>query len=332
MNFTDTERLSRLDETFKRNFKMTRLFAALLESCPDLIKKEMVDALTEDGEIEVSDAIIALLSEAFGLDNDNPDDRRFIREYLYPSVRILNPDKYTQNPYYKNIKIDNIKDGSWEFKTETYPPYRAMICDDMIINPDFSEIAPLGFFREEFSFPAVLEDENEWMTLSPIDVDTCDEAIDAASGKVVTFGLGLGYYAYMVSEKENVESVTVVEKSEKVIELFKKHILPQFKNKDKIIIINQDAFLYAKEVMPNECFDHAFVDTWRDASDGAPMMQRMKLLEPLSPKTEFRYWIEGHLRSRLRAVAYEEMLEKILIRSESAPKSYQEITEKLKRI
>jgi predicted methyltransferase len=132
-------------------------------------------------------------------------------------------------------------------------------------------------------------------------MDTCEEAIEAARGKVVTFGLGLGYYAYMASRKPNVESVTVVERSEEVIELFKRHILPHFDFPEKINIVCSDAFEYAKGRMPQEKFDVAFVDIWRDASDGAPIYKEMKSLEPLSPGTKFLYWIENFLISRLRA-------------------------------
>jgi hypothetical protein len=157
----------------------------------------------------------------------------------------------------------------------------------------------------------VLEDGNEWMTLTPVDLDTSDEAIEKAHGRVVTFGLGLGYYAYMVSCKDNVESITVVEKSEDVISLFKEYILPQFSHPEKVHIVNADAFEYAEFTMPKERFDVAFVDTWRDASDGAPMYEKMKALEHLSPYTEFLYWIENFLISRLRALRYAEILDKI---------------------
>jgi hypothetical protein len=63
--------------------------------------------------------------------------------------------------------------------------------------------------------------------------------------------------------------------------------------------------------MPAEHFDVAFVDTWRDASDGAPMYERMKRLEHLSPDTEFIYWIENFLISRLRAMRYSEILDRL---------------------
>ena len=66
-------------------------------------------------------------------------------------------------------------------------------------------------------------------------------------------------------------------------------------------IVNADAFEYAERIMPGECFDLAFVDTWRDASDGAPMYRRMKALEHLAPNTQFMYWIENFLISNIRA-------------------------------
>ena len=301
-------RLSRLEKTFENNFKITRMYAELLQRYPEIITKEMVDALTEDGSISKEEAIVALLSEIFAFDFERGEDRVLIRDYLTPSVRILEAKKYESNPYYKNIPLDSIKSGSWEIKWEEYKPYQAVICDDMMLLEDYREVPPLGFFAESFRFPAILENGNEWMTLTPVDLDTCEEAIAAASGRVVTFGLGLGYYAYMASEKPQVESVTVVELSSDVISLFKEHILPKMPNAHKIKIVNADAFEYAEKVMPGEHFDLAFVDTWRDASDGAPMYERMKKLEHLSPNTRFTYWIESFLISRLRALKFAELM------------------------
>lgn len=329
MNFVDRAKLERLERTFEYNFKITRLYALYLERFPELIDKSMVDAMTDGTGLERTEAIAAILAEAFGLDMDKgPEDRVLIRDYLTPSVRMLDPKRYTENPYYKNIKIENIKDGEWEFKLESYAPYRAVICHDMMIYGDFREVPPLGFFPEEFRFPAVLEGGNEWMTLTPVDLDTSDEAIAAAHGRVITFGLGLGYYAYMCSEKPEVESVTVVERSPEVIRLFKKHILPQFPNGDKIRIIEADAFEYAEMTMPKEKYDLAFVDTWRDASDGTPMYERMKPLERLSPNTRFMYWIENFLISRQRAVRFAEIMD-MIDKKEWEPESFDEVIARL---
>ena len=330
MKDTDRIKFERICDTFERNFKVTRLYADYLERYPELITKEMIDALTEDGDLTHEEAIVGLLSELFGLDFDNHEDRIIICDYLSKSVRLLDRKKYENNPYYKNIRLDAVVDQNWEIRIEDYAPYRAVICNDMIINSDFSEIPPLGFFTEKFSFPAILEDGNEWMTLTPVDLDTCEEAIESAHGKVVTFGLGLGYYTYMASEKPDVESVTVVELSADVIRLFEKHILPKMPNRHKIKIVNMDAFEYAENVMPRENFDLAFVDTWRDASDGAPMYKKMKALEHLSPSTKFLYWIENFLISRIRAMNFAKLLDDM--ESRDTDLSYDEIVNRIKEI
>lgn len=304
LSFSDREKWRRLSETFRLNFRLTRDFAAYLSDEPELITKEMVDTLTGDGDVTKEDAIAALLSEFFGYGLEDAEGRRLYHRYLRPSIVLLDAARYTENPYYQNIRIDNIRDGAWELRRERYAPYRGVICGDMRRAPDHTEIPPLGFFTGEFSFPAVLENGNEWMTLTPVDLDTCEDAIRAAHGRVVTFGLGLGYYAYMVSEKPEVESVTVVETSPDVIRLFRTHILPQFPHREKIRIVQDDAFHYAEFRMPGERFDLAFVDTWRDASDGAPMYLRMSALEKKSPGTVFLYWIENFLLSRLCALRF----------------------------
>lgn len=330
MTERDRIKYQRLIDTVRRNFRITRLYSEYLNLFPELITEEMIDSITEDGDISREGAIAAILAEAFALDFGNGEDRRIIMDYLNPSIRLLDRSKYENDPYYKNIKLDDIKDGNWEIRWEEYKPYQGVICDDMVIGEDFKEIPPLGFFTERFRFPAILENGNEWMTLTPVDLDTCYEAIAQARGKVVTFGLGLGYYAFMAANKAEVDSVTVVELSEEVIRLFKTHILPQMENKHKINIVNMDAFEYAERIMPGEGFDIAFVDTWRDASDGAPMYKKMKALEHLSPNTKFLYWVEGFLRSRLRAEKFSEMIEDY--ENGSLEESYDAFTEKIKKI
>ena len=308
MDIRDREKFKRLEKTFELNFRLTRLYANYLEHYNEIINAEMMNALCGDGSIDEKDGFAAILCQIFGLDIDgSSDERALIREYITPSVRVMDSQRYTNNPYYKNIKIPEVKKGKWELKSEKYPAYRGVIANDMMLYDNFREVPPLGFFKEEFEFPAVLEDGNEWMTLTPVDLDTSDDAIERAHGKVVTFGLGLGYYTYMVSEKESVDSITVVEKSKDVIALFEEYILPQFTHPEKVRIVNADAFEYAECEMPKEKFDVAFVDTWRDASDGAPMYVKMKRLEHLSPDTEFIYWIENFLISRLRAVKFAEI-------------------------
>ena len=332
MTKEDVNKLKFLRETFDRNYELTHLYKLYLERFPDFISKEDILEMTKDGVIDKKEAIVAFLAAAFNLDSECGRDRRMIDRYLRNSVRILNAEDYYNDSYAKNIKIPLIKKGRWEFKKEIYPAYRGVIADDLIIKPDFTEIPPLGFFEEDFSFYAVLEDGNEWMTLTPVDMDSCKEAISEAHGDVITFGLGLGYYCFKVSEKENVRSVTVVEKSRDVIDLFSEYILPQIKNRDKIKIVHDDAILYAQNTMPELHFDYAFVDTYRDAHDGAPMYTEMKNAEKLNKNVKFSYWIKNFIVSRLRAEKFEEIYGMYERNEENAPKSYEEILRILRDI
>jgi hypothetical protein len=151
----------------------------------------------------------------------------------------------------------------------------------------------------------------EWMAIKPNEIETMKEPIERAHGRVITFGLGLGYFTYMASLKKEVESVTVIERSEDVISLFKTHILPHFDNPEKINIVCADAFEYAKEQMPRENFDYAFVDLWRDTSDGVDMYIKMKKLEALSPKTHFEYWIEKSILVMIRKRIFASIMQSV---------------------
>lgn len=137
-----------------------------------------------------------------------------------------------------------------------------------------------------------MENGRLWMSITPNEIETMKEAVERGFGKVLTFGLGLGYYAYMASQKNNVESITIIENNQDVIELFKSHVLPQFPNAHKIKIIKADAFEYVEKHMTNGKYDFVFADLWHDVSDGIEMYLKMKEYEKQNPDTVFTYWIE----------------------------------------
>ena len=116
MTERDKVKYERLISTVKRNFRITRIYAEYLNHYPELITKEMVDILTEDGVTIPEVAISALLSESLGLEFENDEDRRILMDYFTPSIRLLDSKKYENNPYYKNIRLDDLKSGNWEIK------------------------------------------------------------------------------------------------------------------------------------------------------------------------------------------------------------------------
>ena len=301
LSAADRAKVEELIKIRERNNNYAWMLCDYLDQNPCLITKELMEESNPGGLLPDEAIYTALLTGFCGLNpEENPDDRILLNDYFRQSVVKLDAKTYAEDPYYKNIRIPNARFGRWELKYEHYKAYEAFVCDEMILKPDFREIQRIGFFDSDFSYPAVMEDGHEWMAIKPNETATITFAVNAAHGRVATFGLGMGYYPYLVHLKPDVESITIIERSADVIELFKTHILPQFDHPEKVRIVQADAFEYAAKQMPAERFNYAFADTWRDVSDGLPMYLRMKKLERLNPATEFSYWVEESLLSGYR--------------------------------
>lgn len=218
------------------------------------------------------------------------EDKYFIDMYFKNIFKSLKASDYNNNPYYKNISFDYKKNGTWEIKKASYKPYELFVCNDFKYE-DGKVLPQLGFFNETFSFLAVYNNDRLWMSITPNEINTMEKPISKAFGNVLTFGLGLGYFAYMCSLKENVETITIVEKDKDVIDLFTKYILPQFEFKNKIKIINIDAYDFLNNQMNQKEYDYVFVDIYHDASDGKETYLRFKPFEKRFTNTKFDYWI-----------------------------------------
>ena len=263
----------------------------------DFIRPEFIESLCRDCDISKEEAYCFTLAAAIDLDTEkNPRDAEIFEEYFPDMVHLLKNKDYENNPYLKNIRIPTKKLGKWELCYKTYVPYQAFVFDDPKITRDGKIIPQIGFFEKEFSYPAVLESGTEWMLITPNEINTMRAPISGAHGKVLTYGLGLGYFAYMVSEKESVSSVTIVERDKNAISLFRDIILPQMPRKDKINIICDDAFYFAETRLADSDFDFVFADIWHDPSDGVPAYKRLKATEKYLPSADFSYWIEKTLK------------------------------------
>ena len=297
-----------IEQIRKANFRLLHLYSLYLNERADFISPEMVREVAQIGGFSEEEAFLILFSESCGVHpTDGGDDEVFFRQYLAPSVNCLDPSRYRSDPYYKNIHFPNVKNGRWELRTDLLKPFQLFIWDDIRPDEQLRELPPLGYFREAFSYPVVLEDGREWMLVTPNEVETIRPAISAAHGRVVTFGLGLGYFPYMASLKPEVEEITVVERDPNVISLFEAYILPQFSHREKIKLVCGDAFDYLESDMRKETFDYAYADIWHDAGDGVPLYLRFNKYEKEFPQTKFDYWIEETMLSYLRWYDFEHL-------------------------
>ncbi len=233
-----------------------------------------------------------LLSNYLAIENQD-----IIDMYFDKMIHKLEVKDYIRNPYYENIPFNNKKIDSWQIKKGKYKPYELFVFDDFKYENDLV-IPQVGYFSEPFYYLAVYDNNRLWMSITPNEINTMKEPINKAKGSVLTFGLGLGYFAYMCSLKDDVKSVTIIEKDERVIKLFKEYILPYFANIEKINIIKEDAYVYLSK-MNDDMYDYVFVDIYHDAGDGKEVYLKMNQYRNRFKKTIFEYWVYNTIKHYL---------------------------------
>ncbi len=276
------------------NSRVLTLLSEYLCFTPTAIAPQDAASLAAECRLSLNEAYMALLASHIGLDTSLPEDARIYRAYLPQMLRQLDPAPYRNDPYLRAIRTAGGRTGRIDLVTETVQPMELFVADDFRVDGQGRIFPQLGWFSEAFSFPAIREDGRVWMTVTPNEVNTIQPAVAQSRGKVLTYGLGLGYYAFHCLLKEDVSSVTVVEKNAQVIDVFRRLILPHFPRQQDLRIIEADAFDHAAHALPLEHCDTVFTDLWHDVADGLPMYRQMKALECPGPR--FLYWIEPTLR------------------------------------
>ena len=245
----------------------------------DAYKKVLIPLLDDEGK-----EALAAVQVGYGLEEISP----------------LDPYQYQADPYYQKVcKVMSKKTviGPWTLEMKRYRPYELFVYDEVKVSPSspFACYSPLGFFKDAFPYPALSLKGTTYMSLIPHEMNTMAEAIAKAKGNVCTMGLGMGYFAFMATEKEEVTSLTVLERDENVISLFKKVFLPLFSHPEKVHIVRvEDALDYVVK----EPFDYLFADLHHDATDGLPLYIRILRKEGFAK--EIDVWIEKAILSYFR--------------------------------
>ena len=238
------------------------------------------------------------IADFMELNLEQQEDVLFYNTRIKPSVRKEDAKLYEDNYYRKSIKPQSFKGNGYELCYLTINPYQALPVDDILVDKDYIEVSRIGYFDKSFSYLAVKKDDVVWMSTDPNEINTMKSSIEDASGDVLAFGLGLGYFPIMCAIKSNVRSVTIIEKDRNIIDIFNKHILPLFEYKDKIKIICDDAYDYINKTDLNN-YNYLFIDIWHNAEDGLPLYLKFRrLLKRETIKTS--YWLETSLLAMYR--------------------------------
>ncbi len=284
----------------ENNIDVADLYVEYLTYRRDSIGEEEIKSFVEQGYTE-EEAFYQCFVQEMDIDESDPVYLKLKKRLKIDDIKLLDESIFQQDPYYQNIRFSDVVMDDIRIANLSYIPYEGFVYDEINVNPDdyYVEKTPIGFYNKEVSFPAIIKNDTIWMSVIPHEINTMKEAIDKVSGKVLILGLGLGYYAYMTSIKENVQSLTIIENDKKVIDIFKKNILNKFTNREKIQIKFGDAFEEVKN-LKDGTYDYVFCDIWHNVGDGISMYLKLKKYEKNLSNTKFIYWIETSLLAMLR--------------------------------
>ena len=155
---------------------------------------------------------------------DDKENLALLDKWVKGTIKCLNPHYFDENPYFKAVKPHLFKNKKYELKYDCYEAYQPFALDDIQVDEakDFMEKTPVGYFSQKMNFLSLRYNNDIWMSLTPNEINTMNKSIKEAKGNVLVFGLGLGYYPFMVSLKNSTQKITIIEKDEVIIDIFKK--------------------------------------------------------------------------------------------------------------
>ena len=148
-----------------------------------------------------------------------------------------------------------------------------------------------GFMYQDFvdlkDVPVFYIDGKVWMSITPMEVESHFIPIDCALGTVGVAGLGIGYYVQRILEKEDVDSVTVFELDQDVIDLY----LEVFGDHPKLSIIQGDVL----ETCKDHEFDWFYNDIYGEMFEDSAF-EHMKTLKNNNYIVDYHFWtMEGYV-------------------------------------
>lgn len=217
-----------------------------------------------------------------------------------PSAIRQDPSILKDNPYFRDIRLDQVRSPSVWYE-------KAVIKKRTVLNTDFLRPVgaylfhehPLGYFDEDLEIPVLKEKGKVWMSPVVSEIQSMGDGVKKGWGRCMTMGLGLGFLPYLWLLKDEVKSVTVVERNPHVIELFNTYIRPQFPSEKELTILCGDALDFYNESFLSQ-FDYSYVDFWESTEDGLAAYIKLQEKKVFAPRVDF--WIEDAILQDVKHV------------------------------
>lgn len=232
-------------------------------------------------------------------------------EVLYEAItrngRIYHEGDLASDPYLSRIWLGGEMAGHKSFSNQSCQPYELFFYDIPVEVGDGLKVPKIGAFDTTYNYPYLTENNAGLSGLTPYMINTMKEPIQKAEGRVLNLGCGMGYFAYMAHLKDMVDRVTVVEKDADLLELFRRHLLPQFEHPEKVEVIQEDPMTYLKTA-EDGAYDFCFADLWSNNMDLVPYLETKKICRRFH-KMKQSFWIEESLTDMLVNMAFVTILE-----------------------
>lgn len=261
-------------------------------------KKEFIDQLLDAEEM--------IINTAIRLENGCPicEAKKSIVG-LEKNIKItrMNTTFLTQNPYFKNIHIEKCNLGNiYLGDYELYERDKTYSNGELSRDPkSLTVLYDYCCYKEDIHYPSIgtIYPPTQWMSVRNNEINTFTSFIKEAKGRVLLMGCGLGYLAYMLSIKADVEEVTIIELNPQIKLMFERHLKPQMNRKINIYQGDALEFLATENI---SMYQYCNVDIWHGMPDMLPLYMKCLMLEQRHPNTKFHYWLEESLHTAMETI------------------------------
>lgn len=266
----------------KRTQALEQFFNRCIHNIQNEIKNQFLGmSVTKENEVNVQH----LLKKAKFNEFLGPKE-------AWPSL-FISSKAYQNSPYNRSIKLDRVRSSEFTYKTELINSNELFSLSSIVYDPnrELNDSMRLVALDEPYEAAFLYQNDEVWMLDAPSEAETINPYANKAFGNVLTFGLGIGYFPFMAMLNSNVKSITVIEKSSSVIDMFNTYIKPQFPTQIPLQIVEGDAFNYFNK-NEIERYDYVFIDIWQSNDDGLIIIEQL-LENYLPPFDKVDFWIES---------------------------------------
>jgi hypothetical protein len=266
---------------------------AYLNQCQYNLKKQNKDTFLNKSVVLKTQASVQKMMAKAGFHEFRGEPK------TWPSL-FISTQSFKNNLYYKTIPLKSSAEHHVEVSSMMFEANKLFNLLSIVDDPDLAlnDSMVLRALDQPLNTRVLMKDKEIWMMNVPSESMTIDPIANLVSKKVLTFGLGIGYFVFMALQNKNVETIDIVENDMRVIEYFNAIIKPYFPHQEKITIHHGNALDWMSKDLST--YDHLFIDTYQNDEDGLYWwLQGCERIKGLS-YSQVHYWIESSITSIMR--------------------------------